>query len=80
MVVFLAKKRLTKSRSKAVFGGVLAGMADYLETESLFLRITPFIVTILIYLLFGSEAMLGVIMAIVILYAGYWVALPSEED
>lgn len=77
---FLAKKRLTKSRSNAVFGGVFAGMADYLETESLFLRASPFILTILIYLFFGSEAMFGIILAIIILYTGYWVALPSEED
>lgn len=76
----MAKKRLTKLKSKAIVGGVFAGMADYLETESLFLRASPFIITILIYLLFGSEAMLGVILAIIILYTGYLVALPSEED
>jgi phage shock protein PspC (stress-responsive transcriptional regulator) len=76
----LAKKRLSRAKSNKVIAGVFSGLANYLETEVTFLRISPFIITVLVYLFFGSEAMFGVILAILILYTGYWIALPEEDN
>jgi len=72
------KKRFHRSKNKKILGGVFGGLEELVGIEARFLRWAPFIATIIIYVLFGGEVMLFFILAIILLYAGYWFSVPAK--
>jgi len=74
----VSKKKLSRSSNKKVFGGVIAGIGDYLNIEVVVLRAIPFLLTLLTYLFFGLNWAAIFVLAIVFIYVICWIWIPEE--
>ena len=64
-----AGKKVLRSRTQIVFGGVFGGLADYIGIEATLLRLVPFILTVIAYIFLGPEGLLAFLILAIIFYA-----------